>query len=82
MNFLRNSEQPLTLLPLFQEDILRFFSSEIHDESSGCISTKFAMKFFRSEMSLPSFRSFSESSSILANTGLPNVAGFLYNFIR
>ena len=55
MNFWRNSQRPLTPPPsrsFFWENVLQIFS-EIHDQNSGWISTKFAMNFFRLEMTLP-----------------------------
>ena len=54
--------------PLFRKIILRFFPQ------TGCAGTKFAMKFFRSEMTPPTpFQKFSGNSSILVETGFPKV---------
>ena len=55
MNFRKISKRPLTPAP-FSEKILRFFPQ------TGCTSTKFAMKFFRSEMTPPLFEAFSGNS--------------------
>ena len=63
--FRKISERPLTPPPLFRKIILRFFPQ------TDCAGTKFAMKFFGSEMTPPPFRKFSGNSSILVETGFP-----------
>ena len=56
MNFRKISEQSLAPPAPFSENILQFFLQ------TGCTSTKFAMKFFRSEMTPPLFEAFSGNS--------------------
>ena len=42
-----------TLCVLVWENMLQFFLSQIHDQNSGWISAKFAMKFFKHRCPTP-----------------------------
>ena len=64
MNFWKISKQPSNPPPLFGKICCNFYGNSWQ---TGCTSTKFATKFFRSEMT-PPLRKFSKNSSIFETT--------------